>query len=378
MKKTAKYAAVVAASILVPAVASYAGTWVPDWGLDTSASYDDNFFMDDTEQDTWRYSIKPELSLRYLTPAVESSLNASLAARRYSEFEEFDTTDPSIQWDNSISGQRSVWTLNFGYQENSQRDFAELDTGQFNSNTVVEKLNVEPGLSYQLSEKDTVALSLSYIERNYDQPDFADNENRSATLAWQHQINQRWSTDISGTASQYEAMRPGINLTETDYENLTAGVVYQATESLVINFSVGYFNSDQHRVQLLGPIITDEENSGTLANLGISSDEQINDWSISFSRGLYPSSQGEVEERDSVNLSYERQLSERSSAGLRAEWADTESDINPRENTSLSPYYHYRLTPKLKLETSYHFRNFDRATGDVESNRIKAGLRYSF
>lgn len=378
MKKTVRTAALVAGSILIPAVASYAGTWVPEWGLDSSATYDDNFFMDETEQDTWRYSIKPELSLHYLTPAVESSLQASVAARRYSEFDEFDTTDPSIQWDNSVSGQRSIWTLNFGYQENSQRDFAELDTGQFNSNTVVETLNVEPGVSYQLSEKDTLGLSFGYIERNYDQPDFADNENSSVTLAWQHQLNQRWSTDISGTASKYEAQRSGINLTETDYENVSAGLIYQATEALLINVSIGYFNSDQHRVQLVAPVVSDEENSGALASLGISSDEQVNDWSINLSRGLYPSSQGEIEERDSVHLSYERQLSARSSAGLRAEWVDTESEINPRENTSISPYYSYRLTPKLKLETSYHFRNFDRATGDVESNRVKAGLRYSF
>jgi hypothetical protein len=378
MKKTVRFAALVAGSILVPAVASYAGTWVPEWGLDSSATYDDNFFMDQTEQGTWRYSIKPELSLHYLTPAVESSLQASVAARRYSEFDEFNTTDPSIQWDNSVSGQRSIWTLNFGYQENSQRDFAELDTGQFNSNTVVETLNVEPGVSYQLSEKDTLGLSFGYIERNYDQPDFADNENSSATLSWQHQINQRWTTDISGTASKYEAERAGVNHTETDYENLTAALIYQATESMLINVSIGYFNSDQHRVQLVGPVVSDEENSGALASLGISSDEQVNDWSINLSRGLYPSSQGEIEERDSVHFSYERQLSERSSAGLRAEWADTESDINPRENTSISPFYSYRLTPKLKLETSYQFRTFDRVTGDVESNRIKAGLRYSF
>ena len=378
MKKTAKYAAVAAASILVPAVATYAGTWIPDWALHSSATYDDNFFMDETQQDTWRYSIQPELSLHYLTPAVESSLKASVAARRYSEFQEFDTTDPSIQWDNSIAGQRSVWTLNLGYQENAQLDYAELDTGQFNSDTVVETLSAEPGVSYQLSEKDTLALSFGYTERNYDQSDFADNENTSATLAWQHQINQRWTTDISGTASKYEAQRPGVNLTETDYENLTAGIIYQATEAMVINFSVGYFNSDQHKVELVGPLVTDEDNSGTLASLGISSDEQVNDWSISLSRGLYPSSQGEVEERDSVHFSYERQLSERSSAGLNAEWADTESEVNPRENTSFAPFYHYRLTPKLKLETSYHFRNFDRMTGDVESNRIKAGLRYSF
>ena len=125
-------------------------------------------------------------------------------------------------------------------------------------------------------------------------------------------------------------------------------------------------------------VITDEDNSGTLATLGFASDQPINDWSVNLQRGLYPSSQGQVEERDSVNVSYERKLSERSAAGIRGSWHDTDSQLNARESTEISPYYNYRLTPRLRLETSYSYRSFDRQAGSVDSNRIKAGLRYSF
>jgi len=380
MKTSIKYAAVIAGSIMLPAMACYAGTWVPKWGINTHATYDDNFFMDETDQDTWRYSVKPELSLHYLTPAIESSVEAELAVRRYSEFDEFDSEDPAIRWDSSIKAERTTWTLGVGYQENSQRDFADLDTGQFNSNAIVETSSVEPGVSYQLTEKDVISLSFGHIERDYDSLDFADNENDSANIAWQHQLNQRWTTTVSGAVSEYTAERPGRDLTETDYENLTAGIVYQYAEGMTIDLSLGYFNSDQHRVVVVGPllVITDDDNSGTLATLGFASDQPINDWSVNLQRGLYPSSQGQVEERDSVNVSYERKLSERSAAGIHGAWHDTESELNARESTEISPYYNYRLTPRLRLEASYSYRSFDRQTGNVNSNRIKAGLLYSF
>lgn len=379
MKKTANYAAVVTLSLLI-AVASYAGTWIPDWKLDSDISYEDNFFMDETTQDTWRYSVTPELSLIYMTPSVESSLNASIAVRRYSDLDGFDREDPSFSWDNSITSERNTWTFNFGYEEHAQRDRAELDTGQFDSNTIVERLYIEPGVVHRLSEKDSLGLSLRHIERSYDSDDFIDNESDSVAVTWEHQINRRWTTIIDTSISRYQADNTGINTTETDYSNITTGLVYQASEATSLDISIGYFNAEQQQSLLVGPalVITNQENSGVLASFGLISDQPVDDWRLQLNRGLYPSSQGDVEERDSVNFSYERQLTERSSAGVRAAYYDTKSEINARKSTEVAPFYYFYLTPRLKLETSYRYRDFDRELDTVESNRVEAGMRYSF
>ena len=380
MKKICKLITISAASILIPAVASYAGTWVPTWGVGSSVNYDDNFFMSDNEQSTWEYSVRPELSLKYLTPSVESSLDAKLAVKRYSEFSGFDSEDPSLTWDNSFKTQRATWTLDFGYAENSQRDSAELDTGEFNSNSIVETINIEPGVSYQLTEKDSVSLGLSHIERDYDTGDFSDNENQSVNLGWQHKINQRWTTTLNATVSKYEAERPAIDSSETDYDNVTVGIIYQYSPAMSIQASAGRFTSDRHQIVFVGPaqVITDEDNSGSLATIALAYDQEKNTWSVNVSKGLYPSSRGEVEERDSFSLAYERRLSERSSAGVLTSWSDTSSTTNPREHSNIEPFYRYSITPRLKLNTSYSFRAYDRNTGTVESNKVKAGLRYSF
>jgi hypothetical protein len=68
MKKICKLITISASSILIPAVASYAGTWVPTWGIGSSVNYDDNFFMSDNEQSTWEYSVRPELSAYLYLP----------------------------------------------------------------------------------------------------------------------------------------------------------------------------------------------------------------------------------------------------------------------------------------------------------------------
>ena len=126
-------------------------------------------------------------------------------------------------------------------------------------------------------------------------------------------------------------------------------------------------------------VIVDSENTGVLLNLGMNYSQEKNDWSFNLSRNLYPSSQGDVEERDSVGVGFEHRFTARSSSGINVSWYNTNSEVEDRESINITPYYHYRITEKLKLQTSYVFRSFDRQLGgEVESNRVKMGLRYSF
>ncbi|MDG1819175.1 MAG: hypothetical protein P8H31_05020 [Porticoccaceae bacterium] len=360
---------------------SLAAGWVADFNFDADATYDDNFLMNEAEQDSWIYSIKPEASLIYLSPVVKSELDAKLAVKRYSEFDQFDSEDPAFNWKNSYKKERSTWSLDFGYSENSQRDFADQDTGQFDSNTIVETVYVDPGVVFRVTEKDDLGISFGYTERDYNADDFSDNEDQTIGLNWQHKVDQVLSTTANISVSQYEAERPNVNTNKTDYEKITVGFIYQYSESLSINGSTGYFQSDSRKRILSGPVvlIVDSDNTGVLLNLGMNYSQESNDWSLSLSRSLYPSSQGDVEERDSVRVGFEHRYTSRSSAGINLSWYDTDSALNDRESINISPYYHYRITEKLKLQTSYVFRSYDRNSGsEVESNRVKIGLRYSF
>ncbi len=79
-------------------------------------------------------------------------------------------------------------------------------------------------------------------------------------------------------------------------------------------------------------------------------------------------------------MDYEHQFSGRSTVGINISWYDTESNLEERETFTLSPFYRYRLSEKLDLQTSYVFRSHDRQStaNKVESNRVKLGLSYSF
>ena len=380
MNKISKSIAGALLLVTFPA-ASLAAGWVADFSFDADAAYDDNFLMSDTEQESWIYSVKPEVSLIYLTPVVTSELDAKLAVKRYSEFDQFDSEDPAFSWKNSYKRARSTWSMDFGYRESSQRDFAEEDTGQFDSNTIVETVYVDPSVVFRVTEKDDLGISLGYTERDYDADDFSDNENETVGLNWQHKVDEVLSTTANISVSKYQADRPNINTNETDYENITVGFIYQYSESLNINGSTGYFQSDSRKRIISGPavVIVDSENTGLLLNLGMNYSQEKTDWSLSLSRGLYPSSQGDVEERDSLGIGFEHRFTTRSSSGINVSWYNTNSVDNDRESINISPYYHYRLTEKLTLQTSYVFRSFDRQLGgEVDSNRVKLGLRYSF
>jgi hypothetical protein len=373
---------IVGAMLLVtfPA-ASFAAGWVADFSVDADATYDDNFLMNDAERESWIYSLKPEASLIYVSPVVKSELDARLAVRRYSEFDQFDSEDPAFNWKNSYKRERSTLSLDFGYSENSQRDFAEQDTGLFDSNTIVETVYVDPSVVFRVTEKDDLGISLGYTERDYNADDFSDNENETVGLNWQHKVDQVLSTTANISVSKYSANRINVNSNETDYEKITIGFLYQYSESMSINGSTGYFQSDIRKRILTGPsvVIVDSDNTGVLLNLSMNYSQERNDWSLSLSRSLYPSSQGDVEERDSVGIGLEHRFSGRSSTGINIAWHNTDSVVADRESLNISPYYHYRITEKLKLQTSYSFRSFDRqAIDQIEANRVKIGLRYSF
>ena len=234
---------------------------------------------------------------------------------------------------------------------------------------------------FRVTEKDELGISLGYRERDYDADDFSDNENETVGVNWQHKVDEVLSTTANISASQYSADRPNINSTETDYEKITVGFIYQYSESLNINGSTGYFQSDSRKRIFSGPavVIVDSDNSGLLFNLSLGYSQESNDWSLSLSRSLYPSSQGDVEERDSIGIGFEHRFTTRSSTGINVSWYDTNSITEDRESINISPYYHYRLTEKMTLRTSYVFRRFDRQSAEeVESNRMKLGLRYSF
>ena len=380
MNKTTKSIAAAILLVSLPAVSLAAG-WVADFSFDADATYDDNFLMNEAEQDSWIYSLKPEASLIYLTPVIKSELDAKLAVKRYSEFDRFDSEDPAFNWKNSYKRARSTWSLDFGYSENSQRDAADQDTGQFDSNTIVETVYVDPSVVFSVTEKDDLGISLGYRERDYDADDFSDNENETVGVNWQHKVDEVLSTTANISVSQYTADRPNVNSNETDYEKITAGFIYQYSESMTINGSAGYFQSDSRKRIISGPVvlIVDSEITGVLLNLGMNYSQEKTNWSFNLSRNLYPSSQGDVEERDSVGIGYERKFTARSSSGINVSWHETNSAAEDRESINISPYYHYRITEKLKLQTSYVFRSFDRQLGgEVESNRVKMGLRYSF
>lgn len=381
MNKTINQIAVAVALAAVP-VFSSAATWVPGYSLNADVSYDDNFFMSESEQDTWVYAVKPQASLMYVSPVAKSQLDARVAVKRYSEFEQFDSEDPAFDWKNSYKTERSSWGLDFGYSENSQRDAAELDTGVFDSNSLVETIYVNPRVNIDLTEKDQLGISLNYSDRDYDTNDFSDNDNQSLGLNWQHRLNEVLSTTAMVSISQYDADRVAISNSETEYLQATVGFIYKRSEAMTINGSLGHFETDRQQRLFFGPVtvLSDSETTGALVRLGVSYSYEKDIFSFNLSRGLYPSSQGLVEERDSIALDYEHQFSGRSAGGINILWHDTESSLENRETFTLSPFYRYRLTEKIDLQTSYIFRSFDRQStlDKVESNRVKVGLRYSF
>ena len=380
MNKILKTCAVISSGLFF-SVSGLAAKWDADFGLQLSTAYDDNFLMEDDEQDTWEYLVTPSVSFNYDSQKATSSLSLIYVVNRYSEFDEFDSEDPFLTWGASYQTERLRWRINAGYSESSQRDFADEDTGEFDSNTEVETISVSPSVDIQVTQNDFLGITLGYSERNYDANDFADNENESASLEWRHQVSKKLATLLTTSYAEYSSTREFVEDSDTEYVQVQAGFDYKFSETKSLNAYAGYFESDRERVVFTLPANTllEEDNTGTILGAKLNSKQEQSEWYLSLSRSLYPSSQGEVEERDAVSFSWDYNLSERSSVGFTGSWTETDSTQNGRTVIRFSPSYSYKLTRKIIVEASYQYRQFDPDAGvRTESNRVLVGLDYNF
>ena len=166
--------------------AAYSAEWSLTSTLDPSVKYDDNVFLSEDEQSSFQYAISPTLNVKRAMETSEISLSAGYNVQRYASLSELDRQDPFVQFNSSLSTERSQYGLAASYTQASSRDTAEADSGDFTTESSVTTKTISPTYRYQLTERDFISLGGNYSERTYSTTDFSDNKTKSVNTGWQH------------------------------------------------------------------------------------------------------------------------------------------------------------------------------------------------
>ena len=357
-----------------------------EYTLDVTASpifgYDDNVLLDEDEEDSFTFEISPTIVLGRAVENMSSTIRLGYAVERFSSISRLDSENPFVKFNTNYDMERTQLGLNASYVEDSVRNEAEEDTGDFSTNATSRTRSISPSISFQLTERDTLTGSYSYTERLYSSDDFEDNDTKSVNLGWTRQFTERFSGGLNTTLSNYQT--DGLTFTtDDDSYNVSATASYQLSEVWSVDGDIGFRRLNTERESNLG-VVTKDSNNGSTFNVSTSYDKERDSVTVNYTKQLSPSSSGVVNEQESVRFEWSHKLSELLTAKLITSYRETrtaseQSSDEKRENINLSPSLRWQVDSNWNVNLGYHYKQQKRDTAkDVESNAVLMTVTYDW
>jgi len=336
--------------------------WNTGYGADLTLGYDDNFRLSpDDELNTTSTSVGVAADITGATEISNISLAIGVNGTSYSESSIDDDTSYNLSLDTSRTGERLSSFLSARFESRATTETELLDTGFTEEDGTRDLVNVAPGLSYQVDERNSLSASLNFEDVTYDEVSLTEYTNNSVSLSWEHGLDEASSVSTSLQHSVYD---PDDNDEDTDINSLNLGYELRASEATTYNFSVGYTEVERPN---------DKEDGGNYAFDVNHRPDERNSFSLGLSNSFETSGEGNVREEDQLNLQWNHALSERAQVTLSMEGVSTDD----RDFYSFTAGSNYQYTQEIGLSASYRYRERDEGLESADSSAVFLSLSYS-
>ncbi|SFK20593.1 hypothetical protein [Methylophaga sulfidovorans] len=382
--------------LLVPIVlinTASAAEWVFNAQADPKFKYDDNELLREDKLDDFSLNIDPTLSLSRSLENSSSEIRLGYRISRYKDLKELDKENPFASFSTSYATERSTYGLKLDYAERESRSIAEEDTADFSNISTTITKSISPSYSYRLTELDTISTSLSYQTRKQSDDsrnnnsvfgsssNLTDNETASLNLAWQHQYTERLNGGLSFTYVNYQAESDSL---DNEYDSYSLGLTseYQLSELWSVNGLLGARYLDSENNPVVGSQ-TSDQSTGLDYSISTTREDELNSYTLSASRSLLPSSEGDVNEQDAYTITYRRNLTEKLTGNLSASYRKYRSadDLDSTETKYIdfSPSLSWKLAEDWSLVFAYRYRSVDESDGkNVDGNALTFNIDYNW
>ena len=354
--------------------------------------YDDNATLEagpGLETQVNGYVLDANLRMVNETPVSNFSFVPRVLLNRYDE-SDLDSNNYFADLNYSYTGQRSSFSVWGVYGDESVRtaERAPVDLNVDNPDQIPDdnsgrtfqnenrnRIQLRPQWSYKTGQRSSVELGVDYINVAYD---------KAASILLSDYDQLTGSASLSYGFSPVSAFRFGGYYRTNHFDVLDRDLTGYGA-SVGLNHSI----SERSRFVINVGMDSTEDSLGDNQNNVIGDISLIHDMEtsrvlVAYRRSVVGNGNGVLTLRDSFNLTYTRQVTERFSIGGGASAyhstavGDNSANLD-RDYLELRALFTWNLTRKVSVDLDYRYTNIDRAlqTSSADSNRVNLWFRYT-
>lgn len=364
--------------------------------IDQDAFYDDNVRLSEDREGSFGYFLTPIVYFSRNTENLQIGVDASYGVQRYVDISDLDQEFQNYGIQTIYNTEKSIWAVEADFGITPLRNNAEQDSGDFGTTAETTTWSVAPSYSYQITERDQLTLAGIYLDRSISTADptadsLSDFTNYRVNLDWQRQWTERYSSVISVFYSRFESMPTSIIGTETTGN--TYGIDFSSAYSFQENWAIagtigGRITESKNifRVPIMpvGIMETreDETTLGFLSDIAVNYSGERLVGSFFWTSSLEPSTQGQLNEQQSVGMNLAYRLTQRVNATFDTSYLVTESassdDSDERENFNIRTAVDWQITPDWTMIGAYSYQRQESDTETADSNSFTLSINYNW
>lgn len=254
-------------------------------------------------------------------------------------------------------------------------DILDNDSGRVGVRGERERIRVVPSYVYRMTDNTSLNLRLEHNDVRFDESlldllvDYTDTRlDLSFSRAW----SSRFRASLGATYRNYQT---GQGSNEVNGVGLLGGIERTLSETSRLRLTVGVEDTD-----------VDGGSSQVEPVMNVSYVRRLKTILLlaQYRRSISATGSGNLATRDSLNLNFTRELSDRISAGLGARVYttnaidETTSTLDERNYVQLRAQFTWHLSTTFSLETDYRYTFLDRETlgESSNSNQVTVWLNY--
>ena len=380
-------------SILLATISSVeAAEWRIEPVLRIAGDYDDNAFLStrtDIESETG-YIAEASARFSYGSDTTDFYITPILRTRDYGSDSDLNSDDQFLRTDFRHNTETSDFRIRARYDRESVRtaeradtdldvtdpdEIPEDDTGRVTIQDRRERFQISPSYFYRVTGSSSLGLQLDHSDVRYDKAlagllnDYTDTR---VNASYRHRWSTRNTGILTGTFRNYQTDR-GAN--EVSGVGLNIGLDRLLTERAHFRITAGFENTE---------VTDNKDDANWVANVSYVRQLKTTTLLAQYRRSISASGSGALATRDSVNLSFTRDLSDLITAGIGARVYATNAidetigNFDERRYVQLRAQFIWHLSTEFSLETNYRYTFLDREVllESANSNQVTVWLNY--
>ncbi|BDQ33463.1 outer membrane beta-barrel protein [Pseudodesulfovibrio portus] len=348
--------------------------------ISAKTTYNDNVHF--KKKTDFEWLLVPAVKVDYGQEDWTLSTGARANVYRYSDLNQYDRENYNF-W---LDGEKDITeTLQINFRSSFSYDHTFEDelteSGNVTSQALRRRYSLSPGVSWGMTEKDNLTLTLPYSQTVYTGSSNADSVSKGGTLGWSHVMNnERVSLLGQFSLTNYYFDRTD-GYTDQDVYNLMGGMHYKPSELFDIT---AYFGLGHARSDVTFRTLQDTTGANTYFSFDLAGTYHREKWEFTLGadRQASPSTDGEVTVRTRMKLSGKYSFTERLSSAVETAYFQTESGGLISESKKRTYYVHpwigYKWTENASIRLEFRHTNNKNLLTDKEQKQNQTALRFEY